>query len=72
MKQTGRQELTLRLKEDRRTRTEMHSLFWLDPASILSLDYREAFVATNSTHVRTRRNLLDLIPRRGFTGHETV
>lgn len=32
--------------------------------SILSLDYREVFVATNSTRVRTCRNLLDLIPFR--------
>lgn len=40
------------------------SLFWLtaSPGSILSLDYREAFVATNSTHVRTCGDLLDLIP----------
>lgn len=41
-----------------------YSLFWLtaSPGSILSLDYREAFVATNSAHVRTCRDLLDLIP----------
>lgn len=32
------------------------------PGSILRLDYREAFVAANSTQVRTCRNLLDLIP----------
>lgn len=42
--------------------------------SILSLDYREAFVAANSARVGTCRNLLDLIPpqesRSDFTGHE--
>lgn len=32
------------------------------PGSILRLDYREAFVAANSTQVRARRNVLDLIP----------
>lgn len=32
--------------------------------SILSLDYKETFVATNSTQVRTCRDLLDLIPPR--------
>lgn len=44
--------------------------------SILSLDYGEAFVSTNSAQVGTCRNLLDLIPprksRSDFTGHETV
>ena len=53
-------------KEDRRVCIKMKSLFWpaASPGSILSLDYREAFVATNSTHVRTCRNSLDLIPPR--------
>lgn len=32
--------------------------------SILGLDYWKAFVATNSTQVRTCSNLLDFIPSR--------
>lgn len=36
----------------------------IQSGSILSLDYRETFVATNSTQVRTRSDLLDLIPPR--------